>query len=324
MVKTRPGRVERLHLAVPDGGDRRERHEQGVEPRAADAPPEPAVAERADGHHADDQRERQDEPGLERSRAGSLHHEPLRASGGDYTGRGVGPAGRPVGAAASARTQALRRSRHDRWLLGRRRRALRRPEGGGRRPRRRGLARVQGQLQHRAHRDRRRRPGGRLPLEALGGARRRRADPGDHAEARALRRQHPLPLGPLAGQRGVSLRLRPRRGDHERHHARGHRPQEPQAHPGPRAPDARRDRGSPRPARRRHQRRPARRARLEPSPGRAVPGRGSRPPPGPAHDRLRADDADLPAGPRDPPPVPRARPHRGRRLRLPSEGEAWW
>src|SRR5262249_72303 len=91
----RPGAVERLHLAVPDGGDRGNRHEQAVEPGAADVAPQPVVTQGPARHHADDERERQDEPDPQRSRAGGVRHWVSRRLRRDYTGPGVGPAGGP-------------------------------------------------------------------------------------------------------------------------------------------------------------------------------------------------------------------------------------
>ena len=123
------------------------------------------------------------------------------------------------------------------------------------------------------------------------------------AEAGALRRQHPLPLGPLARQRGLPRGV-PGRGDrHQPAHPRGDGQEGPQAHPGPRAPGARRDRPAPRRARRRHRRRGAREAPGRSAPRRVVSRRGPGAQAGAAHHGLRADDEALPARPRDPAPA---------------------
>src|SRR5436853_516724 len=114
---------------------------------------------------------------------------------------------------------------------------------------------------------------------------------------------------------------RARRGDRlQRDHARGDGQEGPQADRRPRAKRARGDRQAARRPRGGHAG-AARDAGARPAPGRGVPGRGEGAGARAAHHRLRTDDDALPARPRDPAPAPGPRSHRGRRLRLPAEGE---
>ena len=233
------------------------------------------------------------------------------------------PDGRAVGVIASVFTHASGGSVMIDGCSGGERRPLRRPEGGGRRPRRRrGARRTRSTATPRS--SRRTTASSVVDSHSKPSAARvdRRAAPGDHAEARPLRGQHAFPLGPLARQRGLPRRLRPRRGDHERHHPRGHasgrassasrttcarcRPRSTgcaRSSPPRTSADQRAELGS-----------SLRQAEQYFAEVRAL-GPPSRPSPS------SADDADLPARPRDPSPLPRARPHRGRRVRLSPEGE---
>ena len=82
--------------------------------------------------------------------------------------------------------------------------------------------------------------------------------------ARALRRQHPLSLGPLARQRGLSQGVSGRRDRDQPDHARGHGEEGAEAHSGPRPPGPGRDRAA------------RDRARRRAGPGGAHPGRRAR------------------------------------------------
>ena len=62
---------------------------------------------------------------------------------------------------------------------------------------------LQGQLQRRGDRDQRRPGDRRHPLQAVGGPGPLQGNPGRHQQARAQDHQHALPLGSLAGERGL-------------------------------------------------------------------------------------------------------------------------
>src|SRR5439155_194597 len=131
--------------------------------------------------------------------------------------------------------------------------------------------------------------------DATGGPGDRRAAARHHAQAGPLRRQHALPLGPLARQRGVPGRLSPRGDRHQPAHARGHAEEGAQAHPGPRPSGAGGDREAGSGPRRGALGGGARAARGESAAGPVVPGGGQGAPTRAPDDRLRADAEALPA-----------------------------
>src|SRR5262245_8643307 len=189
------------------------------------------------------------------------------------------------------------------------RREVRVPEGRRRRVRGGGRARLQGQLQHRHHRERRWADGGGHALQAFGGTGDRRAAARDDVQARALRGEAALPLGSLARQRGLSCRVS-RGGDRDQPaHPRGHGAQRAQAHPGSRAGDAGGDRQAQSGRGQGQRRRRAGAAAHGSPPGRVESRGGDGAPARASHDGLRGNDEDLPARPGDPSSLPGPRPH---------------